>query len=860
VPTIRLPSLRDRPSHRGPYWLPVVAFLGVAGRPAHAAVADEIHFTHNGQTAITFDWRAGSDSLFYGLSTSYGSLVLASPPSVMPFSSPGPFREAKLTGLTENTLYHYRIGAEGADHTFHTPLPRGASGFRFAVQADVGSAKDFTRVGPIQSMVVTAAPNFVFMIGDLTYANSVDITSVDAHFNDMMVWSQDIAYQPEWGNHEYENPDVDNLANYKGRFDLANAQTSPNAPVGGCCGEDWYWFDYGCVRFIGIPEPYLGAWTDWASKVVPIMDAAQADPAIKFIVTFGHRPAYSTGYHPGETSLQSKIATLAAGHSKFVLNLAGHSHDYERTYKQSGVVHVTSGTGGSPLEAASGDCKWPGGCPQPVWDANRAMHHVLVYFDVASDHITGTVLCGPADATRNDVTCSMGSVFDSFTIPEPDRAPVVSAPTVDSGAEGSQLTLNVKAADPNSDAIQSLTADQLPPGAVFTPAADKLSGTLTWVPPAGSAGTHVVFFHASNALQGTAGTVLFVSSTNQAPTAGLTVSPLTGNAPLSVTADASGSNDPEGAMSYYQFNFGDGSVVDTQGGATAQHLFGIGGEYDVSVTATDGGGLTGATTQHVTVAVVPPGPNLTSNPSFESSSSGWAPYNGPTMSLVTGGFDGSQACSITAGSASGSFGVNDSPNWVATTSAAGARYRISAWVRSAAATGEAKLRITEYQGATKIGSTVFSNPVTLGPSWKQLSLDFITGASGSTLDLQIVDFPVTTGETFVVDNVSIRDLSGIAVGVGDDPGAVLEARSWVTPMPVTSQGQLRFVTPRTGAVSVEIFDASGRRIATPVNGPLEAGLHQLPLGGTALRLRAGLYLYRIRLDRGTMQGRFVVAR
>src|SRR5438132_212511 len=441
--TIRLPSLRGRRLHRGPYWSLAIALFAIVGRPAYASLADEIHFTLMGQTAVTFDWRGGSDSLFYGPTSSYGTLVLAGLPNVMPFSSPGPFREAQVTGLTENTLYHYRVGAEGVDHTFHTSIPRGASGFRFVVQADVGSAKDFSRVAPIQTMVAGVSPNFVFMIGDLTYANSVDITSVDAHFNDMMAWSQDMPYQPAWGNHEYETPSIDDLRNYKGRFDLENAQTTPNAPSGGCCGEDWYWFDYGNVRFISVPEPFLGAWADWATNVVPIMDAAQADPAIKFIVTFGHRPAYSTGYHPGESSLQAKMGALGASHSKYVLDLAGHSHDYERTYAQSGVVHVTSGTGGSPLESATGSCKWPGGCPAPIWDASRAMHHVVLYFDVGATSMTGTVLCGPADATRNDITCTQGSLIESFVVPGPDMPPVVSAPPTASGNVGVQLTVDV---------------------------------------------------------------------------------------------------------------------------------------------------------------------------------------------------------------------------------------------------------------------------------------------------------------------------------------------------------------------------------------------------------------------------------
>jgi len=115
---------------------------------------------------------------------------------------------------------------------------------------------------------------------------------------------------PAWGNHEWEP--TDDLRNYKGRFDLPNPQTSPGSPAISCCGEDWYWFDYGNVRFIAYPEPWPGAWADWLPRARALMDSAQADPKITFIVTFGHRPAYSSGHHPGSPTLKSYLDQLQA--------------------------------------------------------------------------------------------------------------------------------------------------------------------------------------------------------------------------------------------------------------------------------------------------------------------------------------------------------------------------------------------------------------------------------------------------------------------------------------------------------------------------------------------------------------------
>src|SRR6185312_1598883 len=95
-------------------------------------------------------------------------------------------------------------------------------------------------------------------------------------------------------------------------------------------------------------------------------------PAIRFIVTFGHRPAYSSGHHGGLAMLRGFLDTLGDRYSKYALNLNGHSHNWERTYPQHGVVHVTVGTGGSPL-GEDGSCLWMT-CAQPAWSAFRAMH------------------------------------------------------------------------------------------------------------------------------------------------------------------------------------------------------------------------------------------------------------------------------------------------------------------------------------------------------------------------------------------------------------------------------------------------------------------------------------------------------
>jgi parallel beta-helix repeat protein len=329
----------------------------------------------------------------------------------MPFSSPGPFEEADLTGLQAGATYHYSIGG-GPDQTFSTD-PTGS--FRFDVEADVGSSDAYPNVAVTQGQIAADNPAFVLVVGDLAYGNVNGQAAVDQHFNDVMAWSQTAAYMPAWGNHEWETPSADDLRNYKGRFALPNAQGATGSPAAGCCGEDWSWFDAGGVRFISYPEPYTSAtWPGWSTKADAIMAAAQADPSINYIVTFGHRPAYSTGLHPGDTTLANILDALGDKYSKYVLNLNGHSHDYERFQPIHRIVHITSGGGGSTLEPP-----WTSTDPRTAY---RAMHTEHLRIDVSSTGMRIDAICGPP-TSLDDITCAQGSVMDSYTIGTPPALP-----------------------------------------------------------------------------------------------------------------------------------------------------------------------------------------------------------------------------------------------------------------------------------------------------------------------------------------------------------------------------------------------------------------------------------------------------
>ena len=81
------------------------------------------------------------------------------------------------------------------------------------------------------------------------------------------------------------------------------------------------------------------------------------------------------------------------------------------------------------------------------------------------------------------------------------------------------------------------------------------------------------------------------------------------------------------------------------------------------------------------------------------------------------------------------------------------------------------------------------------------------------------------------------------------------------PNPVHSRTRFEFDLPRDAAVSLEVFDASGRRVATLADGAWPAGRHQVhwqPVDRAGGVLRAGLYFAHFRTPGLSRVARLVV--
>ncbi len=112
---------------------------------------------------------------------------------------------------------------------------------------------------------------------------------------------------------------------------------------------------------------------------------------------------------------------------------------------------------------------------------------------------------------------------------------------------------------------------------------------------------------------------------NKPPVAALTVTPSTGEAPLKVACDGTGSSDPDGKVTAYQWDFGDGSAA-VQASQTT-HTYSVAGDYTVTLKVTDDAGATATATKTVSVKPAPG--------SCVTSTAAWQNYS---MTAQTGAF------------------------------------------------------------------------------------------------------------------------------------------------------------------------------------------------------------------------------
>jgi PKD repeat protein len=396
-----------------------------------------------------------------------------------------------------------------------------------------------------------------------------------------------------------------------------------------------------------------------------------------------------------------------------------------------------------------------------------------------------------------------------------DRAPVVTAPASVAGAEGAPLAVNVSAADPDGDAITSLTTSPLPLGATFSSNGAHTAGTLDWTPDYNQAGTYNVTFTASNLVSGSAVSAITVASVNRAPTAN-PGGPYSGVAGSPLLFDGSASSDPDGDALTYAWDFGDGA---TGTGSKPSHTYAAGGVYPVSLTVTDAGAppMSGSATTTATITPVLDARIFTTN-------------SNRTIKLKSG-----------------------KAQWCAQIEPINTSFDAAAVVVSSIRLSYAGQQIAPITGK---GSVV-------GDGDENGIADL--GVCFAKSDLRTLFAGLPNGHQTVTVMIQGSLLSGalirgsLDVDVLSSGGGLLAD---VSPNPLNPQAKLSFVTQKAGALRVRLYDLSGRLVRTLADEASAApGNHEMWIDGRSdngSRLASGVYFYRIDAADGESTGRFAI--
>lgn len=446
--------------------------------PVPTGPYDEIKYSYgNNPDEVVFSWRGTESTIFYGTQIELGLQKNATNSTITPVDIEGPFREVTLSGLQPNTLYYYRIGLNGEVNTFKS-APIGS--FKWSDFGDSGSSDCYPWMTSMHQFISEQKSDFVTHGGDISYANYCGEQAVHQYYTDQEVWSKNTAFQPVWGNHEYGAPSAtapvgtprDSLANYKGRGFITNAQTVPNdttskvsnpgcgeeigSLVNTCLGEDWGWFKAGGVLYISYPEPWPNALTDWEVKASALMAQAQADNSIDFIITYGHRPAYSSTSEGPDLNVKAAIDNLAQQYSpridnpngKYIVSVGHHAHSAEAFSPINGLTHVVSAAGGQSFN------QFTNIHPNSVF----RLRHLGVLngtYDAINHSMKLEFVCGPNIPNIGE-SCNYGDVMYSTTFQS-----TVGVPNNDPAILNSSITNNTTTQNVGSQAIYDVAVSNI---------------------------------------------------------------------------------------------------------------------------------------------------------------------------------------------------------------------------------------------------------------------------------------------------------------------------------------------------------------------------------------------------------------
>lgn len=313
-------------------------------------------------TSIYVSWKTTSNNetiVEYGTTSNNLNITVTGNTNVFTDTGyPGNYfyHSAKLTNLTANTKYYYRIktGAESSSvYSFKTlPNPGQAATadghIRFLIMGD-NQLKNEPRYDSLVSAAkrkvkekwgATLSPDdnisMTFMVGD-----QVDVGTLDhyenVHFKKNRGLSGNIPIQTTVGNHEtYGTLGMNSYYSHFFMSELTYQGISSGT-------ENYYAQQAGNVLFVSLSSEHTGATQlNWLQQIIT---AAQNDPTVDWIFSLSHRP-YQAEQYVGDISnwVRNTAVPLLTSSDKYIMHIGAHHHLYHRgQLKNKNAYQIISG-------------------------------------------------------------------------------------------------------------------------------------------------------------------------------------------------------------------------------------------------------------------------------------------------------------------------------------------------------------------------------------------------------------------------------------------------------------------------------------------------------------------------------------
>ncbi len=312
------------------------ADLGIVSEPENISPILS-YFNSSPQTSIAVTWASefnGESMIYYGVNDISENQIIVTDHKDLIEEGDSLIHIARLTGLTPNTAYQYKVETVGvfeSDTLSFTTAPEETE-FSFAVGGD----NQLALIEPVLDRIILDNPRFMIHCGDMVVNGNV-VSEWYQFLDNFRELNGNYAMMPVYGNHEEDSPTMMKLF-----------QHPPNGSPEPLNEGHWFSFDYNNVHFIGLDV--MRDFAPGSEQYIWLQNDLQSiGENIDHRIVYFHKPAYnSTGYHGPDLNVRQAFEPLFIQYNVDLV-FSGHNHHYERSLA-NGITYITTGGLGAWLK------------------------------------------------------------------------------------------------------------------------------------------------------------------------------------------------------------------------------------------------------------------------------------------------------------------------------------------------------------------------------------------------------------------------------------------------------------------------------------------------------------------------------